>query len=1335
MKTKISARLISSLLCLCMALSLFSGTLVLAKGDTPDAAVLPEGHTLIFADDFEGYSDKITVPSVTGWSSAAQSQTALIELVRENGNNAARLSNKAEKTGYPRLARLIGFDVSSLTIQYSVSIGSGTSYIEYFADGKVKKTLVSLSETTDKVKKGYNSVLIEMDFKSGEYSVKLNGRKYLSDSFALPEDILSGQIRFNNAINPNSYIIYDNVLMSTPDDINAGQVIHTDGTIDFSALKGNADAPMVPELRQHPRVLINDFEPIKQKIAQDRTAAAWYEKVKAEGDKLLSMPVYEYSQNSRGNILETARGIYSRAYVLAFLYNTENDTRYLDRAYNELEAAAKFPDWSPDSFLCTAELMQSYAIAYDWLYYGLSETQKEVLTDAVMRLGVTPLIFNYEGQPTGGTNFVLTSMNWNPVCNSSAILTALGMIADSNPSAAEYILEKAAASIPTALAPYAPEGATPEGTGYWAYGTDYLVYSMAALETAFKDGYTLPEAYRFDTYPGISSTADFPVYYSGPAGSFNFGDSGTAKISTPSLYWFSEKYGKPQYTIYQKGVEEEVPLSAKDSVLALIWYNPGSASASADSFSLDKAYSNSEKEHNGVALRSSFENPNALYAAMQGGYNRANHQYLSLGSFVIDADGERWFTMRGYGSYDYPDYFAGATNTSTRWTYYVTRGEGQNTIIANPGIEADQDANALAQIVKFESCDAEGFGILDMTQTNKAFTDAKRGIYMRDNRSSVLVQDEIKAESESDFYWFAHTDADVSIADDGRSAMLSIGEKRLYVSMEKAPADARFVLMDAKPLETSPNPEIQTLNFGQKLAIHMTNIKTLELAVSFTPLAVGEGAPTATHSFVPMSQWTVRDAKAKTAVQAEDATILMLGSPNALSRGSKTYVDPENLDVMPIEKDGRTLVPVRFIAESLGAQVDWDEATSTVSVNEGATEIKLVIDQNEMSVNGSTTLLDVPAETINDRTMLPLRALAEALGRRVFWDERGLIVIKDSENEYSKELTSSLVSLLASRVKADGVDLCFFDPDKDTYYVSVDENAEAAPTLTFESAIGEQAQLSQSEGALSPAYMTLAGKRYVFNFVKNIYSDKVMNNEIRIAFDEDGELPDENPWLDVKNIEISGGFNYGTAGLTDNSLETSWRAEGEQWVSFDLGEEQELYGFALATMSGDKRSAKFDLLTSNDGESWTTLIKDGRTNGKTLLPEQFELNTRARYVKILGHGNTTNLWNSYTEVRFYKDAAQASTDKASWSHYFNDGTAILSAGETKRLTVCGIANDGADIPMSADTQYTFTSANEAIAKVDKDGNVTGISSGEVRITVCSFSSKVHRTSYVKLIVE
>ena len=91
-------------------------------------------------------------------------------------------------------------------------------------------------------------------------------------------------------------------------------------------------------------------------------------------------------------------------------------------------------------------------------------------------------------------------------------------------------------------------------------------------------------------------------------------------------------------------------------------------------------------------------------------------------------------------------------------------------------------------------------------------------------------------------------------------------------------------------------------------------------------------------------------------------------------------------DVPPQIINERTMVPLRAIFEALGASVDWDGSTQTVSAKRGDTNITLKINDNTMYVNSSAVALDSPACIIDERTLVPVRAISEAFGAGVDWD-------------------------------------------------------------------------------------------------------------------------------------------------------------------------------------------------------------------------------------------------------------------------------------------------------------------------------------------------------------
>jgi len=91
-------------------------------------------------------------------------------------------------------------------------------------------------------------------------------------------------------------------------------------------------------------------------------------------------------------------------------------------------------------------------------------------------------------------------------------------------------------------------------------------------------------------------------------------------------------------------------------------------------------------------------------------------------------------------------------------------------------------------------------------------------------------------------------------------------------------------------------------------------------------------------------------------------------------------------DQSPVIVNDRTLVPLRKIFEALGAEVLWNGEERTVNANKSGIYVSLTIDSNIMYVDGTEKTLDVSAQIIGDRTMVPVRAIAEAFGANVEWD-------------------------------------------------------------------------------------------------------------------------------------------------------------------------------------------------------------------------------------------------------------------------------------------------------------------------------------------------------------
>ena len=113
---------------------------------------------------------------------------------------------------------------------------------------------------------------------------------------------------------------------------------------------------------------------------------------------------------------------------------------------------------------------------------------------------------------------------------------------------------------------------------------------------------------------------------------------------------------------------------------------------------------------------------------------------------------------------------------------------------------------------------------------------------------------------------------------------------------------------------------------------------------------------------------------------------------------------PVEFDVAPTIINDRTMVPLRAIFEALGADVDWDDATKTITAVKDDTTIKMQIGNDKMTKNGTESTLDSAPVIIDSRTLVPVRAIAESFGSDVSWEaETKTVIVKDLPKEEVKD--------------------------------------------------------------------------------------------------------------------------------------------------------------------------------------------------------------------------------------------------------------------------------------------------------------------------------------------
>lgn len=129
--------------------------------------------------------------------------------------------------------------------------------------------------------------------------------------------------------------------------------------------------------------------------------------------------------------------------------------------------------------------------------------------------------------------------------------------------------------------------------------------------------------------------------------------------------------------------------------------------------------------------------------------------------------------------------------------------------------------------------------------------------------------------------------------------------------------------------------------------------------------------------------------------RVSDGSQRLVANGLVVRSGIAVFIDGKRIyfDVPPRLEEGRTLVPLRAFFEALGATVDWQEERKTVVAAKGNRSVELPVGAFSALVNGEELSLDVPAKIVEGRTLVPLRFVGEALGAEVQWDPAKIITV------------------------------------------------------------------------------------------------------------------------------------------------------------------------------------------------------------------------------------------------------------------------------------------------------------------------------------------------------
>lgn len=564
-------------------------------------------------------------------------------------------------------------------------------------------------------------------------------------------------------------------------------------------------------LSNHPRILLQKGEEkkLKKTIMKD---AVWKELHLAlldEAKNIVGLPTSERVMTGK-RLLYVSRENLRRIFVLSYAYRMTGNVDFFKQAEAEMLKAASFSDWNPSHFLDVGEMTMALAIGYDWLYPQLSKESRMVIKNAIVEKGFKPSFDNAYNK------FLTVVHNWNQVCNAGLTYGALAIWED-EPELSSLIVNRAIETIKLPMEHYAPDGAYPEGVGYWDYGTTFNALFLSALEKAFGSDFGLSQS------PGFMKTGEFVLHMVTPnLKNFAFSDNSKNAAISSGMFWFYDKTKDASILYNQAKLYNQLGnkqfLQDRLAPVILIW----GASASLSEPQIPTQLQWKAQGDNPICMmRSAWGDTTSLFVGVKLGSPSVNHGHMDVGSFVLESDGILWAMDLGAENYNKLETLGvdlwNRNLGSQRWDVYRLNNFVHNTLTFN---RKYQYVEGKAQIDRSSDKENHMYVVSDLTPVYKdQVKRVERAVSLVDKKY-VVVEDCIETNAYFTMLsWSMATAATVKILSDNTLVLEKEG-KKLYMKVE-APENIRWKISPAESEFTfdSPNPGITIVRFDTDLKV------------------------------------------------------------------------------------------------------------------------------------------------------------------------------------------------------------------------------------------------------------------------------------------------------------------------------------------------------------------------------------------------------------------------------------------------------------------------------------------------------------------------------------
>lgn len=636
----------------------------------------------------------------------------------------------------------------------------------------------------------------------------------------------------------------------------------------LSKFKAPAPAEYVRVLQKtRPRILQSaaGWAALKAQIANDTTLAALQANLKKSAEQILEAPeLTRIFGEQKGPNTPGSKAMYRIATIGALNF-TDSDPRWKDRGVRELIAITDpsvFQNWYVNEPEVTTDFLVAATLGYDWFRDGLNAQQATAIRMYMVEKGIGALVAHLKGEPPPPSAIGKAAAakdapkktvdpkakaaakkeaadkepDADQVDMAAALLLAGICLYDEEPAAAKQAIETGAKVFGRGMIRFAPGGIWPEGM---AAGEKVLDYAVMVLQTLRANtGADL----GFSTLEGIPQAGLALVHLVGPTGQlFNYGDTDITTLTRPWVgTWLAGVHGNMGSKALNAGAVTGPDTPLFSHAGNFIYYN-AHAAGEGTAESPDYAITGNSV----TALRSAWGDPKAYYIAVKGGDNSIPTAQLDLGSFVLDAGGQRWAIELGAENDRVPG-FKPADDRTARYKIYREDTRGQNTLY----VGGNQSLEAKGMVVAGFSSPAMGVGIVDFTKAySKAAKEIHRGaLMMRGPTPYILLQDDINLKNNGTIKWSMHTRATITLA--GNKATLTMPDKSMLTAVIVSPSSATFGTED--PVEPDAKDLVSKKYTGiHVLKINLSDIKGPQMiSVAF---ALGDKAPAVTPK--PVTEW------------------------------------------------------------------------------------------------------------------------------------------------------------------------------------------------------------------------------------------------------------------------------------------------------------------------------------------------------------------------------------------------------------------------------------------------------------------------------------------------